>query len=85
MSRDAGATYAEIDAAQVRGDPNKDKHTTLASNFAATDIGLYFLFKLEALNPVGLLQSASVTAILASPPAAPAVAPTTDPAKTSAS
>lgn len=85
MSKDLGVTFVEIDAAQVTGDPNKDSHTTLSTNFVSTDIGKYFLFKLEALNPVGLIQSNSVTAILSSPPAAPTVAPTADSARTSAS
>jgi hypothetical protein len=84
-SSDSGASFSEIDASQVSGDPNKHAHTTVATNFATADVGKTYLFKLEAANPVGTLPSATISAVLASPPATPTAAPTHDAARTSAS
>lgn len=87
MSRDAGATFSEIDSAAVAGKPDLHSHIVLSSNFDAggADIGRSFLFQLRAENVVGSLPSASVAAPLASPPGAPAAAPASVPAKTTAS
>lgn len=84
-SADSGATFTEMDASQVKGNPNKHSHTVASSNFAAGDIGKTYLFKVVAENPVGSLDSATVSALLASPPATPSTAPASDASRTSAS
>jgi len=87
MSGDEGATYAEVDSAEVRDKPNLHEHSVLPTNFdvgGQTDVGKTFHFRLEAINVAGVLSSASLGVVLADAPAAPSSGPAGDPSLTSA-
>ena len=76
LSRDGGATFAEIDTAEVRDKQNLQSHTVLASNFdqaGQTDLGKSFLLYVEAVNVAGLLPSSTIAVVLADAPAGPPV------------
>ena len=78
LSRDAGATFTEIDPGQVRDRPNLHEHAVAPSNFdvaGGSDIGSLFLLKVEAINVAGSLTSSTLAVVLADAPAAPGAGP----------
>jgi hypothetical protein len=78
LSRDDGASFTEIDSAQVTDRPNLHEHSVASSNFdeaTNTDVGSSFLLKIEAINVAGTLMSSSLSVVLADAPAAPANGP----------
>lgn len=81
LSGDAGASFTEIDSAQVRDHPNLHEHAVASSNFdeaGGSDVGSVFLLKVEAINVAGSLSSSTLAVVLADAPAAPTSGPSFD-------